>query len=488
MTKAGLVAIASIMSVSVFLLCFAPSGQTAELEKVPITSSSPKALELYLQGRDLQEKLRAQEALAYLQKAVEQDPNFAMGYLNLAFSQPTFDGFFENLKKAVSLADQVSEAEQLWIRGVDAGIHGLAAKQRQLYEELIAAYPKDERAHNLLGNHYFGQQNYRLAIASYEKSLEINPKFSQPYNQLGYSYRFEEDYPEAEKAFQKYIELIPDDPNPHDSYAELLMKMGEFERSIEHYQKALSINKKFMASYIGIATDLNLMGKHQEARQTLDTMYREAADDGQRRQALFARAVSFTDEGDTASALETLTESYNLAQRNDDSAGMSFELNNMGNVLLEADRAREALAKFEESIALTRQSDRTADAKENAERFFLFNSARAALRQNDLATAKAKAEAHRARAEAIGSQPQIQLTHELAGTIALEERDYATALVELEQANLLDPYNLYRMGLAYEGQGNETKARELYRRAADFNALNNFNYAFVRRRAKEGAS
>ncbi|MGH9461492.1 MAG: tetratricopeptide repeat protein [Vicinamibacteria bacterium] len=481
MTKASLFA-------SVFLLCFTPAVQTAEVEKVPITTSSPQALELYLQGRDLQEKLRAQEALAYLQKAVEQDPEFAMGYLNLAFSQPTGDGFFENLTKAVSLADQVSEGEQLWIRGVEAGVNGLAAKQRQLYEDLVAAYPKDERAHNLLGNHYFGQQNYSLAIASYEKAIAINPEFSQPYNQLGYSYRFEENYPEAEKAFQKYIELIPDDPNPHDSYAELLMKMGEFERSIEHYRQALSINKKFMPSYIGIATNLNLMGKHQEARQTLDTMYREAADDGQRRQALFARAVSFTDEGDTDRALEALTESYNLAQRNEDAAGMSFELNNMGNVLLEADRAREALARFEESIALTRGSDRTADAKENAERFFLFNSARAALRQKDLPTAQEKAAEHRRRAEAIGSQPQIQLTHELAGTIALEERDYATALVELEQANPLDPYILYRRGLAYQGRGDAAKARELFQKAANFNALNNLNYAFVRRRATERAS
>ena len=45
-----------------------------------------------------------------------------------------------------------------------------------------------------------------------------------------------------------------------------------------------------------------------------------------------------------------------------------------------------------------------------------------------------------------------------------------------------------RMGLAYEGQGDASKARELYRQAADFHALNNFNYAFIRRRASERAS
>jgi tetratricopeptide (TPR) repeat protein len=205
-------------------------------------------------------------------------------------------------------------------------------------------------------------------------------------------------------------------------------------------KKALSINKKFMFSYVGIATDLNLMDKHEEARQALDEMYQEAADDGQRRQALFALAVSFMDEGDTDNALRTLADEYALAERNDDVAAMSFDLNNMGNILLEADRAPEAMARFEESIALTRQSGRTEDAKGNAERLFLFNSARAALRQKDLPGAKRRTEELRADAEAVGSQPQIQLAHQLAGTIALEERDYATALVELQQANPLDPY------------------------------------------------
>ena len=475
----------STLSVIVISSLSVTPARSAGADKVPITTSSPRALELYLHARDLQEKLRAQEARADLQEAVKQDPNFAMGYLNLAFSQATTDGFFETLEKAVSLAPGVSEGERLWIRGVEAGVDGLSAKQRELYEALVAAYPNDERAHNLLGNHHFGQQDYASAIASYEKAIAINPEFSQPYNQLGYSHRFMGNYSDAEKAFQKYVELIPADPNPHDSYAELLMKMGELERSIEHYRKALAINKKFMPSYLGIATDLNLMEKHEEARQVLDEMTQEAADDGQRRQALFARAVSYMDQGDTENALRAFDQEFALAKKHADVAAMAFDLNNMGTVLLEAGRANEAMAKFAESIAKTRESDRTEDARENAERVFLFNSARAALALNDLTSAKTKADALRQQAEKTGNQPQIQLAHQLAGHIALAERNHDTALHELEQANQLDPYVLFQMGLAYEGKGDAAKARELFRKAADFNALNSLNYAFIRRRARE---
>ena len=60
------------------------------------------------------------------------------------------------------------------------------------------------------------------------------------YNQLGSAHRFLENFSAAETPFTKYIELIPNDPNPHDSYAELLMKMGRFDDSIKAYERPLA--------------------------------------------------------------------------------------------------------------------------------------------------------------------------------------------------------------------------------------------------------
>ena len=44
--------------------------------------------------------------------------------------------------------------------------------------------------------------------------------------------------------------------------------------------------------------------------------------------------------------------------------------------------------------------------------------------------------------------------------------------------------NLYRQGLAYEGKGDGAKAKEMFKRAAEFNQLPTLNSAFVR--AKKG--
>ena len=66
------------------------------------------------------------------------------------------------------------------------------------YTELVRLFPNDERAHALLGNLYFGRQDYESAIKHFVKATTINPSFSQPYNQLGYAYRFIDKLTDAE--------------------------------------------------------------------------------------------------------------------------------------------------------------------------------------------------------------------------------------------------------------------------------------------------
>ncbi|MGH7597851.1 MAG: tetratricopeptide repeat protein [bacterium] len=483
MTKHRFPPLVRALTICALPLVFA--GFTGNGKKVPITTSSQEARELYLKGRDLQERLQGQESLQYFEKAIAQDPNFGMAYLNFAANQPTAKGFFEQLNKAVALADKVSDGERLWILGFQAGVDGHPMKQREYYQKLVAAYPDDERAHNLLGNYFFGQQEFAQAIEEYKKVTAIAPNFSQPYNQLGYAYRSLENYADAEKAFQKYIKLIPDDPNPYDSYAELLLKMGRFDESIKQYQAALSYNPNFVASYIGISTDLCLQGKHADARAQLQKLYDIARNDGERRAALFAKTVAYIDEGNTELALAEMDKQYALAEKINDAPAMSGDLGAMGNILYESGKYDEALAKFEKSLQLIEASNLSAGVKENAKRAYLYNAGRVALMKKDLATAKAKAEEFRAQSEAAKNTFQIWLAHELAGSIALAEKNYDQAIAHFQKANQQNPYTLYRLALAYEGKGDVKNAKESYKKAARFNALSNLNYSFMRKKAEQ---
>src|SRR5208282_5938272 len=143
----------------------------------------------FVQGRDLSDRLLAQDSLQHFQKAVALDPDFASAELAWAISAPTAKEFFEHMNKAVSLADKASEGEKLLILATQAGVNGDVTRQKEYCEKLAAAYPNDERAQFNLGGYYFAQQEYAPAIEYNKRATELAPNYSPAYNILGYAYR-----------------------------------------------------------------------------------------------------------------------------------------------------------------------------------------------------------------------------------------------------------------------------------------------------------
>jgi tetratricopeptide (TPR) repeat protein len=457
------------------------AAQTAHSAgKVPISTTSAEARADFIKGRTLNENLRGHESREYFLRAIQKDPNFATAHLNLANSAPTAKEFFDHLGHAVALADKVSKGEKLTILGTQAGANGDPAKQLELYRQLVAEFPQDQRAHFLLGGAYFGRQDYDKAIEEYNRATGIAPDYAPAYNSVGYAYRTAGRNGEAERAFKKYIELIPNDPNPYDSYAELLMKMGRFDESIAQYRKALEQNQQFAPSFIGISTNLMFQGKYDASRAEAKKLYDGARNDGEKRAAMFQNTVTYVEEGKTDLALAELDKQYALGEGISDAAAMAGDATFMGNVLLESGKPDAALKKFEQAVQVTDASDLSSEVKENTRLFHKYNAARVAVAKKDLATAKREGDAFLKESQAKENQFQIRLGHEVVGMIALAEKDYDGALAHLAQANQQDPYNLYRQGLAYQGKGDGAKAKEMFRQAKDFNQLPTLNSAFVR--------
>jgi len=455
--------------------------------KIPVTTSSAEAKAEFLQGRDLVEKLLITDSIAHFAKAVSIDPNFAWAELSLANSAPTGKEFFEHLNRAVSLAEKTSNGERLLILATEAGANNNAVKQKEYLDQLVAAYPDDERAHFNLGGYYFGQQDFAKAIEHYKKATEIARTYSTAYNLLGYAYRQNADYDNAEKAFQKYIELIPKDPNPYDSYAELLLKMGRFDDSIVQYRKALAIEPNFLNAHQGIAMDLLYLGKPDQAAAELQNITQKARTDGERRTALFALTVVHADGGKMAKALEDVEKQYTLGEKTKDVPAMAFNCQLKGNILLEMGNPDRAGGEFEHGLKLVEGSSLSQEIKDNARLVHHFNLARVALGKKDFATAKGQADEFRNGAMVSKNPAQAKQAHELDGIVALAEKDYDRALAELQQANQQNPQNLYRLCQAFQGKGDAEKAKEFCSRAANFNSLPQINYAFVRTRARAGA-
>jgi tetratricopeptide (TPR) repeat protein len=456
--------------------------------KIPITTKSEEAKKEFLLGRDLAEKLQAQDSIQHFDKAIALDPEFASAELARANSAATAKEFFDHLNRAVALADKTSEGERLLILSNQAAANGEVAKQKDDLEKLVAAFPNDERAHFNLGAFEFGQQDYPQALEHLKKAPELAPDYSPVYNMLGYSYRQVDDYANAEQAFKKYIELIPNDPNPYDSYAELLLKMGKFSESVEQYRKALAIDSNFVPSHFGIAADLTYMGKPEDADAELQKMAQVARNDGELRTALFGMAVVASDGGKWDKAVQAMDKEYAVAEKKNDVAAMAADLQAKGNIIAEMPKYDLAAQQFDRSLQMVEGSSLSPEIKDNARLLHHYNLAALAIGKKDYAAAKSHADQYRQGAEASKNPAQVKLAHELAGRIALAQKDYGTAISELEQANQQDPRNLYRMGQAYQAKGDKDKAQKYYADAAGFNSLPALNYAFIRTKAQKMVS
>lgn len=469
----------SLLSIYILLL----SSCTKESIKIPITTNSEKAKEVYIKGLSLSDRLRGQEAVKYFEDAIALDSNFAMAYIGLAFADANPNHFFANIQKAMSLKNKVSDGERLWIEAVDAQVNNQTIELRSILKKLIDLYPDDERAYNFMGTAYFATQEYKEAIKYYLEALKINPDYSPVYNQLGYAYRYLKNFSEAEKMFQKYIELIPNDPNPYDSYGELLMEIGKFDESIANYKKALSVNPYFTFSYLGIASNLNYKDEHVQARNILQKLLISAKNDNQKRIAYNGIIISYIDEGNLAAALKTTNEMRQLAIDASDTITIANEYIPLGILYLEMGKLSEAEDLFNRTIQLTQNSNFSKQVKINAIQNISVDLAIVDIKRGKYEVARKKAENFFVYASDQDNPNLLRLAYQLYGMIALAEKEYETAIEYLRKSDQNNPYNIYRIALAYESLGDTERANSFFSKAAHANLVSNRNYSYIREKA-----
>jgi serine/threonine protein kinase/tetratricopeptide (TPR) repeat protein len=144
------------------------------------TTSSLEALKAYSLGARIGHEKGGAAALPYHQHAIELDPNFAMGYwaIGAAYSgQSEIGRANEYYSKAFQLRQHASERESLTITALYyASVTGELDKSAHTYQEWIASYPRDNRAHLNLGNMYAEQGQYEKAMQAYRESLNLAPE------------------------------------------------------------------------------------------------------------------------------------------------------------------------------------------------------------------------------------------------------------------------------------------------------------------------
>jgi len=458
----------------------AVSCASGDKGKIPITTTSETAKKHFLTGRELSENILFTESREYFDKAIAEDPNFALAYLYAANNSLTFNEFNKHLEKAEALADQVSEGEKLMIQVAVAGANADQTEVRKILLKLVELYPDDERVHFLLALNYDGFLENDLALKHYNLTTSINPNFAPVYNNMGYFFRRLNKYDEAEKAFLSYIKLIPNDPNPYDSYAELLLKMGRFDESIKQYQKALDVNANFNISRYGIATNLCLKDDYKSAHAQVDTAIAKARDIGEKRASLTAKAVILLDEENSEDAIAVLNKRMKLAEDTNDPQAVGGDLRLRAFIYQESGQYDKAAIDIEASRDIILAADLKESNKDQSKANYLFDMAFLYAYMGEFEKAVENSDSYMKYAMERKNANLMRAAHLAAGVIALKKGDYDAAIVELNKTNLQNPYNLCRLAMAYQGKGDIDKAREYCDQVINFNAVNSLVFVLAK--------
>jgi eukaryotic-like serine/threonine-protein kinase len=152
------------------------SVQKFDVPLAEATTSSLDALKAYSLGGIQSD---ASAALPHHQRAIELDPNFALGYQGVGddyYSMGQLGRASEFYTKAFQWREHVSEWERLQITvSYYSNVTGEVDKAAQACQEGIQAYPRDGRAYWQLGNAYASLGQWEKATEAYSDSLRIAP-------------------------------------------------------------------------------------------------------------------------------------------------------------------------------------------------------------------------------------------------------------------------------------------------------------------------
>ena len=121
-------------------------------------------------------------------------------------------------------------------------------QEPRLFDALVQSEPEFYEAYFHLGE---------LAVGA-EKALDVEKDFFKPF--------------EAEKNFLKAYEGIPESPQVTIYLGALYMALEEYEKSLDYYDKTLSLNPGYRDALLGKASCLSSIGRNLEAIEILNTL------------------------------------------------------------------------------------------------------------------------------------------------------------------------------------------------------------------------
>src|SRR5437763_1364838 len=284
----------------------------------PATHAGWDAYPAYLKRRHLllDNKTEATIAVAlqYFQRAIELDPNFALGYAGLAdayaeqadadlapekafalskqaavralrinpdlaeahvylanvlfYSERKWADADREYKRALELKPTSEEAHHSYAHYLTlAGRHEEALQESQF---LLRLDPLSSHMNSHLGLAYLKAGCFDEALAQFKKTIALDPSYTRQYVHFGYAYESHNMFPEAIAAYRKGVSLAGETLEGQADLARALIEGGERKEGLLILHRLESQEKRRYVSPVDLAGIYTVLGDHEKAMTLLE--------------------------------------------------------------------------------------------------------------------------------------------------------------------------------------------------------------------------
>lgn len=430
-----------------------------ELEQVlSIEPKNPSAL--FAMGRAFYNLNDKEQALAYLDRAVEVDPGMAAAWTQKGAALEDLQRFEEAMnayERALAASKTTEEVRRETQERIGTLKPVLEAKKRtqetatlieqqdiaaaiREAEALLTVKGKDVRVYMILAGLYIKAGRLKDAAALLERAVALSPKDPEIFLTLGQVYEALGDFSRSATAYQRVAELAPMTPRGaaaaaksrenkirgHFIEARKRKTAGDYEGALKEIRDILEISPKEPVALYNAGVLYDRLERYKEAKESLEKAVESAPDYVQ---AYYLLGIINERIGDFDRAEEAYNRVIALVPETE-----------------EGPLARERLKRIEESRQVREHLRRTMEF----------------LESGDLKAAHQEAEV------IITLAPKYYLGYFQLGLVLEQEGDIEAAIEALRKSIDLRPdfaQALLRAGFLYEDQELFEEAKEMYRRA-----------------------
>jgi len=263
------------------------------------------AYEAYVAGLGFFLNYQYEDAEQAFKTALQLTPDYAVALYRLAYIQAATgrtEMALENIRKALE-STNIPDREKRYIEAAQALFARDYDSATSLYEALLAEYPFEMEARELLAKSYWGQYRAEDAIREIQILAAEEPQNEVIWGSLGNYLLAISDFDRAQPALEHYAKLAPDDANSYTLLGDSLRYQGQYQAAREQYGRALGIDPKMRTVAASLATIAYLEGDYLAAERGFAAIVTdESLVIGDRLDAMFSLQALLAAKGDFSAA------------------------------------------------------------------------------------------------------------------------------------------------------------------------------------------